>query len=241
MTWLLLNKTGLFLMEGSEYISCRLAKGNRIDIPKDWFTAANSPGTMLKDDNATNPPQSKKVVMEKPISSTPIKPVVGNAHGYTVGRSHMTLTPLGTRDSKGFKQLALRLYNSEGKAVDSLIVISGSPSAQRRHFIHPSQDYAGSGNPIPEGVYKVGKVIKMTAPEKGVGYTKIPFDIVQEFDLNNRSEFLAHDDQNRQVALGSLGCVVTYNLAGMKKIVNWCEQQSRPEYLIVNYGLGVIK
>lgn len=241
MTWLLLNKAGLFLMKGSEYISCRLKKDDRIDIPKDWFTTSIVPGTMMVNNEAENPKQSVTTALPEPVTPKEIKPALGNTKNYVTGRSHCTLTPLGSRDSKGFKQLSLKLFNSEGKVVDSMVVISGSPAAQRRNFIHPSQDYAGSGNPIPEGVYKIGRIIRMGALEKGVGYVKIPLDVTKEFDLNNRSEFLFHNDENRQVALGSLGCIVTYTLANMQKIVKWCEQQSRPEYIIVNYGLGVIK
>lgn len=240
MSWLLLNKTGLFLVEGSSYISFRAYDGNKLNIPKEWFTGT-SPGSMVVDTKAPDPPQSAdKILAPQPHVERRIDSSSGIS-SYTTGRSHLTLTPLGTKDNKGFKQFALKLFNDKSLAVDSLVVISGSPVAQGRSFVHPAKDYAGSGNPICEGVYQIGKVIKMSSPEKGVGYTKIPINIVSAFDLNNRSEFLFHDDYNRSVAVGSLGCIVTYSSKDMSKIIEWCGQKSRPNYLIVNYGLGVIK
>lgn len=241
MTWLLLNKSALWLMEGSGYLSKRSRIGNKVDIPKDWFMFPLTPGQMVIDEDAEDPKESSKPASASVPVKPPVNPNSGAIAKYTSNKTHCTLVPIGIKDRNGFKQFLLELRNAFGKTVDSLTVISGSAIAQRRQLIHPSKDYAGSGNPIPEGIYQIGEVIKMASPEKGVGYVKIPLDIVPEFDLNNRSEFLFHDDFNRQFAVGSLGCIATYNAADMQKIVGWCLQRSRPEYLVVNYGLGVVK
>lgn len=159
---------------------------------------------------------------------------------YTGGKPFLLHTWTGTYDQYGFKIFLLQFVNGS-KVVDQLKVISGSPAAQRRELPSPEADFPGSGNPIPEGIYKIGPVISMSAPEKGVGYTKIPVDALSDFRVNKRSEILIHDDWNRGQARGSMGCDVTYSKADMERIVSWCNQKSRPEILVVNYNKGLLK
>ena len=158
---------------------------------------------------------------------------------YTKDKPYLLHTPTGKRDQWGFRSFLLQLVN-HSIAVDALHVISGSPAAQRRELVHPKDDFAGSGNPIPEGIYRIGDLIRMTVPERGVGYTKIPIDVLSEFRVNNRGEFLFHDDENRAYAKGSLGCIVTYTIKDMDRIVSWCTQKARPNILVVNYKLGLL-
>lgn len=160
---------------------------------------------------------------------------------YTKVKPYLLHTFTGKYDQFGFKCFLLEFINN-GKAVDRLHVISGSPTAQRRQLPHPKDDYSKSGNPLPEGIYKVGEIIRMSSPEKGVGCIKIPLDVLPEFRVNNRSEFLIHEDFNRSMgAIGSMGCIVTYVKADMDRIVSWCSQKSRPNILVANYGLGLLK
>jgi len=159
---------------------------------------------------------------------------------YTKGKPYLIHTFTGRYDQHDFKIFLLQLVN-DGKVIDQLHVISGSPKAQKNKLLDPKADYSGSGNPIPEGIYKVGKVIRMSAPERGVGYVKVPLDVLPEFRVNNRSEFLCHPDFNRQIAIGSLGCIVTYSEKDMDRIVSWCEQKNRPEILFVDYQRGLLK
>lgn len=159
---------------------------------------------------------------------------------YTKGKPYLLHTFTGKYDQFGFKCFLLEFINN-GKAVDRLHVISGSPTAQRRQLPHPKDDYSKSGNPLPEGIYKVGEIIQMCAPEKGVGCIKIPLDVLPGFRVNNRSEFLIHDDPNRLLARGSMGCVVTYTKMDMDRIVDWRSQKSSPNILVANYGLGLLK
>lgn len=152
----------------------------------------------------------------------------------------LVLTYVGKLDQFGFKQLLLRFVNN-GKTIDKLSVVSGGKDMQKEAFVHPKNDYSGSYKPIPEGVYTIGKLIKMSEPEKGVGYNKIPLDVIPAFKLNNRSEILFHDDFNRQVARGSAGCVVTYNDVDMQRIIKWVTAQTRPTHLVVDWGFDLVK
>lgn len=159
---------------------------------------------------------------------------------YTNGFPYLLLQFTGKYDSNGFKSLLLTFVNKD-KAVDKLLTISGSPAAQKRAFLHPSKDYSGSGNSIPEGIYSIEQTIVMHVPEKGVGVVKIPLFVLPGFKCNNRSEFLFHDDSNRAYARGSLGCVVTYTEKDMARIVNWRSQKAYPQVIVVDYNLGLLK
>lgn len=145
----------------------------------------------------------------------------------------------GKKDSFGFKVFTLELRNN-GKVVDKVSCLSGSPAAQARDFVHPSKDFAGSGNPIPEGVYKIAPMITQNWNEPGIGFKKIPLDVLGNYDVNNRSEFLFHDDVNRVYARGSLGCVVFYSQKDFERVAGWCKQVSRPTILVVDYGVGFL-
>lgn len=158
---------------------------------------------------------------------------------YTKNKPYLLHTFTGKYDQFGFKCFLLEFVNN-GKAVDRIHVISGSPSAQRRPLPHPKDDYSKSGNPLPEGIYQVGEIIHMSAPEKGVGCIKIPLDVLSDFRVNNRGEFLIHDDPNRVVARGSMGCLVTYTKMDMDRVISWCSQKARPEVLIADYKLGLL-
>ncbi len=158
---------------------------------------------------------------------------------YTNNKPYLLHTFARSFDQHGFKVFLLQFINGS-KVVDQLHVISGSPAAQGRELLHPKDDFSKSGNPLPEGIYKVGEVIKMRVLEKGVGYVKIPLDVLPDFRVNNRSEFLLHDDPNRMIARGSLGCIVTYTKADMERIISWCEQKARPTILVANYNKGLL-
>lgn len=159
---------------------------------------------------------------------------------YTKGGSYLYCTFTGKYDKYGFKIFLLQFVNSQHTVVDQLEVVSGSPAAQKRPLLHPKDDRAGSGNPCPEGIYQIGKVIEMKVPEAGVGYFKIPLEVLSDFDVNDRCEILLHEDFNAAIARGTMGCYGTYNLLGMKRIVSWCSQKASPTVLIVDYGKGLL-
>lgn len=158
---------------------------------------------------------------------------------YIKNKPYLLHTFTGKYDRWGFRSFLLQFVNGN-KLVDSIQVISGSSSAQKRPLLKPQNDRSGSGNPIPEGIYRIGNIIRMDVIEKGVGYTKIPIDVLPDFKVNNRGEFLFHSDENKNYARGSLGCIVTYNEKDMNRIIGWCSQKARPEVLVVDYKLGLL-
>lgn len=170
----------------------------------------------------------------KLVASTPLLK-------YTKNGSFLLHRWTGKYDSTGFKIFSLQFVNESFQVVDQLQVISGSAKTQKRDLCDPKKDYSGSGNPCPEGVYRIGEIIRMQYPETGVGYTKIPLFVLPQFNVNNRSELLFHSDYNRTTAKGSLGCIVTYNERDMDRIVNWCLQKAKPNTLVVDYEMGLLK
>jgi hypothetical protein len=88
--------------------------------------------------------QGEKVV----TAIAPSTPVPGGA--YTL---HLTRHKNG-RDQFGCSLFDLSLMRS-GRIVDVMAVVSGAPG---RSPVPPSTDFPGSMNPIPEGVYRVGRV-----------------------------------------------------------------------------------
>lgn len=235
-TWLYLTSSAIYLMAGgtNKYLSKRSqAEGKPVAIPPDWWLKREDPPTsLIVQMEGTSP--------EPYLPPTPqlLKPVAG-LEKYTQGKPYLLLTWPGGYDRHGFKAFQLQLISS-GKAIDGLTVISGSPATQRRELVDPGQDYSGSGKPISEGIYSIGHTIRLATLEKGIGFVKIPLDVLPDFKVNNRSELLFHDDANRQQARGSLGCVVTYTQQDMERIVSWCIQKE-PEVLIVDYRKGLLK
>lgn len=151
----------------------------------------------------------------------------------------LKLTFSGKKDEFNYKIMKLSLRNN-GKIVDEISCISGTRTAQTRDFVHPANDFAGSGNPIPEGIYKIEKLIKQEFDEKGIGYEKVPLYILENFRCNNRSGFLFHDDVNRVLARGSLGCVVFYNDNDFNRVKKWLAAQAKPTQLIVDWNTGFL-
>jgi hypothetical protein len=149
----------------------------------------------------------------------------------------LLMRPTGRRDRWGFRQYSLTLLN-QGRPVDRLTVISGSSDRQYERFIHPRNDFSGSNRPIPEGIYRVGRV------ERGwwgsaIGEIWIGLEATPESKVNNRSAFGFHADYNRSVSgyQGSAGCVCPYDDLGIERIATWCSAEARPERLVVDYGL----
>lgn len=142
--------------------------------------------------------------------------------------------------SDGFKKLRLELRNN-GRAVDAKYVYSGFKRHQNKNFIHPSKDWAGSGNPIHEGVFSIGGVDRRNQNAPGVGPVWIPVWIQQKFSSNNRSAFGFHDDHNRATSPGSAGCIVTKSPADLEYIIAWLEAQSKPSELVVDWKTGFLE
>ncbi len=143
-----------------------------------------------------------------------------------------------TATGRSFKQLSLELLNG-GKVVDAIPAISGGPGRQDEPFIPPSQDWAGSNRPIPEGVYAVGAVAKgKFAP--GIGEIWIPLTVFAEFKVNDRSAFGFHLDNNISTAPGSAGCVVFPEHSHLNLLLEWLASANRPKQMIVDWRTGFL-
>lgn len=140
----------------------------------------------------------------------------------------------------GFKCLQLDLMN-KNQRVDRVTALSGFANVQYENFIQPKFDESGSGRPIPEGIYRIGR--PEYNPESwgsGLGYWWSDLIALPEFRLNNRGAFGIHDDFNRAYAKGSAGCVVTYTSEDFARVVKWLNMRARPTELVVDWKLGVL-
>jgi hypothetical protein len=96
--------------------------------------------------------------------------------------------------------------------------------------------------PAPEGVWDIGAIDDLgydPGPSDGFGRYFVP--IVQRSAPNNRGDFGMHQDWNRAMSPGSAGCVSPYTTADMAKIITWLKAAAKPQYLVVDWGLGYLK
>ena len=141
-------------------------------------------------------------------------------------------------DSFGLRVLRLSLMNGD-RTVDKIAVCSGQSWAQE--FIDPRNDRSGSMRPAPEGIYDIDSIDDLgydPGPRDGFGRYWVP--ITQRNPQNNRSAFGFHQDRNRATSPGSAGCLCPYNAADMQKLIAWLRAESKPQFLIVDWGLGYL-
>jgi predicted chitinase len=247
MSWLYLNRNAVWLMapNTNQFLSKLSYQGKRVTLPLDWWDKrSDRPGTMIislddSDPLPYMPPTNTNYDDNSPPAETSFK--ITGLEKYVQDEPWIYHTFTGQYDRYGFKVFLTQLI-SNSKVVDRVKTISGSPAAQKRELPHPTEDYSGSGNPIYESIFSIGGIVKMRVQEKGIGFIKIPLEPLPDFrGVNNRSELLIHDDPNRANARGSLGCIVTYTVQDLHKIVRWCEQQNRPRILVVDYGKGLLR
>lgn len=155
----------------------------------------------------------------------------------TPAQFDLLMTPIG-RDPWNCCTFNLQ-WRKNGQPVDQLTILSGAPGGQ---IVHPEDDYSGSGNPIPEGIYHLGPV------ERGwwgsaIGSIWISNEVKADYKANNRSAIGMHQDANRNIPgwQGSAGCPATYDEAGIERIALWRNSVNAPEHLIVDYGFGFLK
>jgi hypothetical protein len=142
-------------------------------------------------------------------------------------------------DEFGLRILRLSLMNGD-HTVDKIAVCSGQSYAQE--FIDPRDDYSGSMRPAPEGIWDIGAIDDIGYdPGSSDGFGRYFVPIVQRSAPNNRGEFGLHQDRNRATSPGSAGCVSPYNAADMLKIITWLQSAAKPQYLVVDWGLGYLK
>lgn len=124
---------------------------------------------------------------------------------------------------------------------DYFDVASGIAQRQifRRHDDRHSMP--GSAEPIPQGVYIIGKPEFASgrygdySGNWGSGLGEVWFDLRNGQPMR-RNAFGIHRDSNVPWAPGSMGCVVCKDVATLKKIVEAYEKH-KPKKLIVDWGL----
>jgi lysozyme len=142
-------------------------------------------------------------------------------------------------DEFGLRILRLSLMNGD-RTVDKIAVCSGQSYAQE--FIDPRDDWSGSMRPAPEGIWDIGAIDDIGYdPGSSDGFGRYFVPIVQRSAPNNRGEFGIHQDRNRNTSSGSAGCICPYNVTDMLKIIAWLEAVAKPQYLVVDWGLGYLK
>jgi lysozyme len=142
-------------------------------------------------------------------------------------------------DEFGLRILRLSLMNGD-RTIDKIAVCSGQSYAQE--FINPRDDYSGSMRPAPEGVWDIGKIDDLGYdPGSSDGFGRYFVPIVQRNAPNNRSAFGLHEDRNRVTSPGSAGCLSPYTIADMQKIITWLKAAAKPQYLVVDWGIGYLK
>lgn len=119
-------------------------------------------------------------------------------------------------------------FCKDQQVVGEVTVVSGLPN---RKAVPRQQDYAGSGNPIPQGTFTLGKVwdnnfVNIAA----MGTTVIPVN-----GTAPRTEILIHKDANRETSPGTAGCPAPINPADMEKIADFVNK-SGANTLIVDHG-----
>ena len=152
-------------------------------------------------------------------------------------RLHQTHTPA----YEGLEKLSLKFVDPDGKVLDSLEVISGTPGNQ--HFRVPEDlaSFPECLEPIPQGHYKIedidwagGKDNYTTEHENpGIGPVFVPLTSLQTDD---RGEFGFHMDWNRGESPGSAGCVCTGDIEDLKKLVGLLRRYD-PRDLYVDWGI----
>lgn len=102
-------------------------------------------------------------------------------------------------------------------------------------------DTPGSLRPIPEGVYKIGRV-EHNPHGWGQGLGNWWVDLIPVKPANKRSAFGIHLDSNRNGGSpGSAGCPVAATADRLDRILKWIEAKNRPEFFYVDYGKGYLK
>lgn len=166
-----------------------------------------------------------------------------NYNSWYIFRDHFTkdkntvvgngiLTSTGKRTDRGELQLVLTIGGTK------LSVGSGQPYTSP---VHPTSDYPGSMNPLPEGKYIVGEPcvdMQYNDPYDGVGPYWIALTPMS--NIGGRDGFLIHLDFNKSVGyIGTAGCIYPFvddDYWVIEKLV----KLGKFKTLTVDYGFGTI-
>lgn len=163
---------------------------------------------------------------------------------FAKGSNFLRLTKTAQKDAHGLVKLKLE-YFKDGKAVDSLLCISGQARAQ---FFRTGKDSKrGSFEPLPEGKWTIsdmkwaaGKdVYNGNVWSGGLGPVKIFMDYVP-IDGTRRANIEIHLDWNKNRFPGTAGCIGINTVADFKQLARWL-RDTDPKELYVDWGLGTVK
>jgi lysozyme len=171
------------------------------------------------------------------------KPEV-SGDSFAKGSNFLRLTKTAQKDAHGLVKLKLE-YFKDGKAIDSLLCISGQARAQ---FFRTGKDSKrGSFEPVPEGKWTLsdlkwadGKdVYNRSVWSDGLGPVKIFMDYVP-VSGTRRANIEIHLDWNKNRFPGTAGCIGINTIADFKQLVGWL-RDTDPKELYVDWGLGSVK
>lgn len=145
----------------------------------------------------------------------------------------MRLTPTTKFTTTGERLLHLDLL-VDGKLVQRIQAVSGKPGVQRFRLGRDSQ--AGSREPLPQGVYRVGAVDQNGGLPYAMGDTFIP---ITPLFATARSGIGIHRDADRhlQGGSGTIGCLGVLSQQGIDRVAAFVNTY-RVKTLTVDYGLA---
>lgn len=172
-----------------------------------------------------------------PLAALPLLPAQANNSttkvSYVMPKEtllRLTLSPNFT--STGERILSLALIR-DGKVIKQIQAVSGKADVQ--YFRLGPASKAGSREPLPQGVYRVGAVDRGTGLPAAMGTTFIP---VTPLFSTNRSGIGIHHDADRNVGgAGTIGCLGILDKNSTNTVADFVTTH-RVTKLVVDYGLA---
>ena len=192
---------------------------------------------------ATDPAYSKKLqdLMKRmaPVPSLQ-QPAQQPSKPATPAAPHLRMVLGQGSDSRGLRRLNLEYVKGDG-VVGRLTVNSGAPG--RQHFRTGAQSQAGTLEPLPEGLWKIGDIEWAKGKDnysgswgEGLGPAFIALDYVGP-GKTGRSAIGIHIDSNAGRSPGTAGCVGVTSEGDFRLLVSWL-RETDPRELYVDWGLG---
>jgi hypothetical protein len=150
--------------------------------------------------------------------------------GFTNGILTSTFKPTGEIDEYGGAEFLLEL-EMDGDSV-AIKCGSGQPGHQP---VPVEQDYPGSMNPIPQGLYKIEKPVTESLAEcdPAIGTTWLALTPLEE--TNGRGGFIIHLDFNYTYSPGTAGCPFPHRTRDIYTITEMVERSTEAT-MSVEYG-----
>jgi hypothetical protein len=150
--------------------------------------------------------------------------------GFTNGILRATLRPIGVEDEFGGPTFELTLE------MDGDIVRIACGSGQPGHKSVPvSRDWAGSMNPICQGLYVIEKPTYESLADCDPGIGPIWMALTPQEETNGRGGFLIHLDFNWQSSPGTAGCIFPLRNRDIYTIAEMVERSTQAT-LSVEHG-----